>query len=332
MELYLIKATAGSTHDITQLVESVEWKGSIIGAARSVSFNYINAPYDKSYRIPQVATGDYVSLMDGGIELFFGQIFGTERSTATGTISFEAYDMIKKLTESTGQYNFKAMRPEAIAAQVLNDIQVPYNNLPATGINIASMLCNGKSYYDIIMGAYTQAYKATGIRCIPMIWARGFGLWPATYTVGNFKLSDTLNVTSADIQETMDEIKNRVRIYDDKGNQVGEVKDDESLGTFGVFQNVYTVEEGVDPTTAATKMLHVTPTQKLNIEAINDNNCQSGYSVIVSDAATGLSGKYWIASDTHIWSGQQKTMFLELSFEAVMDEKEIEVEKEEAST
>lgn len=50
-------------------------------------------------------------------------------------------------------------------------------------------------------------------------------------------------MTAASISETMDGIKNTVKIYDDKGNQVGEVKDDSSLQKFGTFQDIYTLEK-----------------------------------------------------------------------------------------
>ena len=110
MILQLIKST-GQTYDITQAVDKVEWSGSIIGAARSISFGYLNAPYDISIKLPQIASGDYVSLTSGTTENFFGQIFGIERSTDTGTITYNAYDLIKNLTESTGKYNFKNITP-----------------------------------------------------------------------------------------------------------------------------------------------------------------------------------------------------------------------------
>ena len=235
---------------------------------------------------------------------------------------------MKNLLESNGRYNFKNTTPEAIAAQVLADIQVPYNHLELTGINIKSMICDSKALYDIIMGAYTQAYRITGNRYIPMIWQRAFGVWPAVYTVENFLLSDELNVTAASISEAMDGIKNTVKIYDDKGNQVGEVKDDSSLQKFGTFQDVYTVEKGVDPTTAAKNMLKVNPTQNISLSAIGDRNCLSGYSVAVKDAATGLSGKYWIKTDKHTWQGGTYQMELELSFEQLMDEKDIETKED----
>ncbi len=328
MKLELIKMQQNQLYDISEAVESVSWSGSVLSAARTVEFAILNDPYDLGLQLPDICTGDYISLSVDTGELFFGQIFGIERSTAIGTITYTAYDMMKNLLESNGRYNFKNVTPEAIAAQVLADIEVPYNHLEPTGVNIKSMICDSVSYYDIIMGAYTQAYRMTGNRYLPMIWQREFGVWPAVYTVGNFTLSDESNITAASLSESMDDIKNVIKIYDDKGNQVGEVADEPSTYLFGIFADVYDVEKGVDPTTGAKSKLKVTPTQTISITAVGDLNCLSGYSVMVKDAATGLSGKYWIKSDKHIWQNGTYMMELDLSFEQLMDEKEIETEKE----
>lgn len=328
MILQLIKMQENMQYDISKAVDSVTWSGSVLNAGRSVEFALLNDPYDPSLKIPAVCTGDYIALSDGD-ELFYGQIFNVERSTAIGTITYTAYDIMKNLLESNGRYNFKNLTPEAIAEQVLADIEVPYNHLEPTGINIKSMICDSSPYYDIILGAYTQAYRMTGKRYLPMIWQREFGVWPAVYTVGNFTLSDESNITAASLSESMDGIKNVIKIYDDKGNQVGEVSNDPSTYVYGIFADVYEQEKGVDPTTAANNMLKVDPEQKITISAVGDLNCLSGYSVIVKDAATGLSGKYWITSDKHTWQNNVHTMELELSFEQLMDEKDIETGEEE---
>ena len=39
-----------------------------------------------------------------------------------------------------------------------------------------------------------------------------------------------------------------------------------------------------------------------------------------------MSGLYWIKSDKHIWSEDAYTMELELTFDKLMDETEIETE------
>ena len=322
MKLSLIKPKESMLYDITDAVTSISWSGNILSAGRTLEFSYINNPYDKNLNIPVISEGDYAAFEVNGDEVYFGQIYDIVRSSAIGTLTFSSADMMRNLLESSGRYNFKNLTPEDIAAMVLNDVQVPYNNLAVTNYPIKSMIVDSKSIYDIIMSAYTVAYKATGKRYLPMIWHRAFGVWEAVYSVGNFELSDKNNIISININESCGQLTNLIKIYDDKGMQIGEVRDDESISKFGIFQQNYSVEDKVDPMTAAKNMLKVLPEQNITISAIGDINCLSGYSVIVNDSATGLSGKYWIKSDKHTFSNNNHMMELELSFEQLMDTKE----------
>jgi len=172
MVIKLIKGT-GVTYNITNICSRIVWKGSASEAARSVDFDYINAPYDKTINLPGISTGDYISLEDAKEgEIFFGQIFGIEKSSQTGTITFTAYDMMKHLLESTGQYNFKNLTAEEIVSQVCADLQVPIRHLYKTGVNIASMLCDKMKMYDIVMAAYSRAHKITGDKYFAMSYKR----------------------------------------------------------------------------------------------------------------------------------------------------------------
>ena len=327
MTIKLIKDT-GVIYDITNACAKITWKGSASEAARSVDFDYINAPYDKTVNLPSVATGDYISLEDTKEgEIFFGQIFGVKKSSQTGTITFTAYDMMKHLLESRGQYNFKNLTAEAIASQVCADIQVSIRHLHQTGINIASMICDKMKIYDIIMAGYTKAHKITGDKYFAMIYKRGLGVYKTEWAVKGFVLSESTNIFASSITESMDEIKNRVLIFDDKGKQIGEVKDDDSLKKFGVFQEIYSKEDGIDETTGAKNLLKVIPTQSIKISAIGDINCLSCYFVEVKDSATGLSGKYWISSDSHTFENGTHKMELELRFDSLMNEKEAQKEE-----
>jgi len=335
MQLLLTKARSGAQYDITHAVTKVEWSGSASQAARQLSIDYINAPYD-NFDLPAISTGDLISFSYGQEgEVFYGQFFGSEKSSAVGTITFTAYDMMKNLLESHGQYNFKNTTAEAIAQQVCADAQIPLrtvNGVPSiyvTGVNIASMLCDDMSLYDIIMAAYTKAHRITGDKYFPMIYKRGLGVYKSEWIVKGLVLSDYDNLMEADITETMDQVVNKVKIYDDKGNQIGEVTDADSLSIFGTFEQIYKQEEGVDPTTAAQNLLAVTPDQTIQIKSVGDINCLSCYFVQVSDQTTGLSGKYWISSDKHVWENGSYTMELELTFDSIMEEVESSTEKEE---
>lgn len=336
-KLSLIKAKTGQEYDITNAVTKIEWSGSASQAARQLSFDYVNAPYD-NFNLPTVSTGDAVAYSYGQEgEVFYGQIFGTEKSAAVGTITYTAYDMMKNLLESHGQYNFKNTTAEAIAQQVCADAQFPLRTVDGvpsiypTGVNIASMICDDMTLYDIIMAAYTKAHKVTGDKYFPMIYKRGLGVYRTWWTVKGITLADNANLTDASIEETMDEIVNRVKIYDEDGAQIGEVKDDDSLSLFGTFQQIYKQEEGVDPQTAAKNMLKIKPTQTIKIKAVGDINCLSCYFVTVHEALTGLSGKYWISSDKHTWENGAYTMELELKFDSIMDTKDAKTEEEEAA-
>lgn len=328
MILTLIKQN-NSQYDITNAVTKISWSGSASQAARQLDFDYINAPYD-NFSLPVIATGDCVSLTDDNEgEIFYGQIFGTEKSTAIGTISYTAYDMMKNLLESSGQYNFKNLPPETIAKMVCDDAEVSIRYLYPTGVNISSMLCDNMSLYDIIMAAYTKAHRITGDKYFPMIYKRGFAVYKTEWSVAGFEIADNVNLIEANISETMDSIVNRVKIYDDNGRQIGEVTDDESLKVYGTFQAVYTQEKDIDPTTAARTQLATLPSQTIKIKATGDINCLSCYFVTVKDTVIGASGRYWIRSDTHTWENNAYTMELELSFDSIMEE--VEASEEETT-
>lgn len=321
MEIKLIQKS--KTTDITGAVAKAEWSGAMLSAGRTLSFDYLNAPLDKTLVIPKIASGDCVSLLEDGTELFFGQILGVSRSSEIGTLAFTAYDIMKNVLGSEGRYNFKNMTPEAIARQVLRDLQIPIGDLAATGINIKSLIVKGKSYYDIIMAAYTKAHKINGKCYQAEIKDRKFCVTDITsLTVSGFSLSDEVNLTSASIEESIDDMANRVRIYDKTGKQIGEVKTDSSIDLYGVYQKVYEKEDGVNPTTGAKALMKATPKQTITVKAIGSTKCISGRKVKVEDKSTGLSASYWITSDKHTWETGVQTMELDLQYDKLMDEKD----------
>lgn len=325
MIIKLTKQSDNKTYDITQMVESVDWSGSTESVARTADITIINAPYDKNISsLPRPATGDFISLTEEK-ELFFGRVYGIEKTSEIGTVTVNCIDNLQYLLKSKWNYNFKNKTAEAIAAQVLADVQFPVHTLTPTGINIKSMLCQGETIYDIIMQAYTIAHKVNQKLYMCLLENNKLSVVEKGIIVTNYKLSEGLNITKSSFTESTESIINKVKIYDDKGNQVGEVTDEESIKQYGLFQELYTVEEGVNQTTAANLML-TQPEQTLSIEAIGDMNCLSGYGVTVEDSVTGMKGLYWIKSDKHSFKDGVHTMELELSFKNLMDEKESQEE------
>lgn len=325
--ILLTKPTTGIVYNITQAVTSVKWSGAYNQACRQLEFSYINSKY---VSVPRIAAGDIVSAYDypSMDEIFYGMIFGTERSSEIGTLTFTAYDPMKHLLESKGQYVFSNITPEAIAQQVCADAQVPVRFLYPTGVNIKSLICNNMTYYDIIMAAYTKAKKILNKTFFAMIYKRGFSVYHAKWFVKGFVLSDRSTIYSSDITENFTSVVNRIQILDDKNKIVGQVQDADSISRFGIFQDTYTQEQGVDPATAAGTKLKTLPDQEIKIDAVGDINCIANYFVPLHDAATGLNSRYFIESDEHTWQNGIHTMSLKLRFDAIMDTKDASEEEE----
>lgn len=322
MIIYLTKQSENKIYDITQMAEGVEWCGSVESVARTADISIINGPYDRNINhLPKPAPGDYITLVENDEELFWGRVFGMEKTSETGTITINCIDNLQYLLKSKYRYNFKNSTAEGIALQVLTDIQFPVGELSATGVNIKSLLCDNDTVYDIIMQAYTQAHKVNQKLYMCVLRDRRLSVVEKGIMVTGFVLSEENNIIKSSYTESTENIVNQVNVYDEKGVQIGQITDQESVMKYGVFQELYTAEEGIPPSAAAESML-VPPQQSLSIEALGEIKCQSGYGVTIHDQTTGLKGIYWIKSDKHSFKDGIHTMELELDFKNLMDEKE----------
>lgn len=328
MKINLYKAQENTIYDITEMISMVEWGGDIQSAARTADITVMNAPYDPTFwAMPTASLGDFIGI-ESEKEIFYGRVYGREKLSENGTVTWNCIDPLQHLLKSTVRYNFKKKTAEAITAQVCADFQFPVGSLAETGIVIPSMICDNSTIYDIIMGAYTKSYKKNGKLYQCLMKDRVLTVIEKGITLGGgFILSEDLNITKSSYTESTESIVNKVKVYNEKGKQIGEVKDDASVAQYGVFQTVYEQEKGIDPTAGA-KTLIVGPEQSLSIEVIGDMNCIAGRGVTVKDSATGASGLYWIKSDKHTFQNGIHTMTLELDFKNLMDEKEFEAEKE----
>lgn len=55
-------------------------------------------------------------------------------------------------------------------------------------------------------------------------------------------------------------------------------------------------------------------TKEASVSAIGDVRAKAGYSIKIQDKATGLSGKFYIISDSHTFEGGTHTMTLSLAW------------------
>lgn len=331
MRIEWIRHKNGQAHvsDITEAVSGVSWGGSVSQAARTAEISVINAPNDANAENLKlnIGAGDAVRLYEGGELIFFGEVQNAKKTGETGTVSYSCYDLLNHFLRSTGVYNFSNTTAERIAEKVCADLGVKAGSIAATNVAIKKMILDGDTFYDIIMKAYTKAAKQTGKQYMCRMDGASLSVVEKGKAAGNFILAEGVNITNAEYEETIENMVNVVKIYDEKGAQAGEERDDGWVEKYGIYQQVYKKESGINEKAAARGMLRGVE-KRVRVDGINGSlECIAGNGVAVLDSASGLCGLFWIDSDTHTWENGTHAMSLELNFQSIMDSKEYE-EKE----
>ena len=313
-----VRKSDSKTFDITKFVGTTTWSGSSFQTSRTLEITMINSPHDKNISEPDIKLGDRIQLYDDGKLLIDIMVYDRERKSESGEINYSGYDDLNHLLRSNYTGKFKNVTPKQVTEKICNQLQIETGVIADPDINIKSMLIDAENYYDIIIKAYRKAYRSNGKKYMPIMAGRKLYIIEKGEVIDNFVLNDKLNITSSSYSETLQSMVNKVRIYDDKGNQIGEVKNGSNILLYGIFQDTYTKEEGINATTGANNLLNGIE-KTAAIEGLGNIECISGYGVKIKDSATNLIGTFWIENDTHTWSNNVHTMALELTFKNVME-------------
>lgn len=319
MRLVWEKSKDGNRYDITDFVTSVTWDGSVGQASRHMSVSILYSVMDKNIRDINIRNGDRLLLYEDDQLLIDAMVYTRERKSEQGSITYECYDDIKRLLKDKGTYSFKKTTPEKIAYRIAKDAGILIGNIVSTNVPISKMLCDEDEFYKIIMKAYTKAYQSNGKKYMPIMIGKKIHIIEKGEIIDEYVLNDKRNITSSNYSESIENMTNVVKIYDEKGKLLGEVKDDKQIALYGIFQDAYTKEEGVNQTTAAKKLLNGVE-KEANFESLEGNcKCIAGYGIKVKDSLTGLTGKFWIDSDSHTFENGIHKMSLSLTFKNLMD-------------
>lgn len=307
--------------DITEYISSMSWGGSVSEVARKLELKVINAPLDTNITPLKIGLADPIYLFDddGTTELFRGFVTDREASSVTGTVTYTAYDLLYYTLKSKATYNFSGKPAEVITQMVCTDMEIPVGSLAITGLS-QKLIVQNVSIYEIIMRAYTQAYQQNGVNYHVTAKKGKLNVETMGNLVCNIELTEEGNITTSNYRESLNNMVNKVRIYDGEGNQTGVVSKASDL-KYGIFQQVYTKEEGKDATTTAKSMFKGVE-KTFTLQCTNCNDAITGAGAVVRDSSTGLNGIVWIDSDTHSWSNGVATMSLTVTLKQVMDIKE----------
>ena len=304
-------------YDITEYLTSITWGGSKKEVSRKVILTMANSLTDPNFKGITLKLGGMIYLYDdNNKELYRGYVIDRERSNKA-EVTYTSYDLCFYLLKSSATYKFSGKTPEAITEAVCKDMKIPCGEIAKTGKKY-KLLMKDKSIYQVIMAAYTKAYKSTGDKY--WIYASKGKLCVAKMVDKWFKiqLDPKKNITSISTKENISDVVNRVKIYDDKNKLVKVVEDKESEVKYGILQHTYTKEKDVNATNRAKNMLKGVK-RTIDLECIGYVGAVAGKCVKVVSGADGVEGKYYIDSDTHTWKDGIHTMKLTLTKHTKMD-------------
>lgn len=304
-------------YDITEYVSSITWSGSNNEVARKLELSIINPVNDPNVKGIVMKLGSMLYLYDDNKnEIFRGYIVDRERN-AKSEVSYTAYDLLYYTIKSKATYNFKKKTPEEITKKVCKDMQIPVGSAVKTGKKY-NVLMKDKSIYEIIMASYTKAKKSTGNKYHVSTKKGKLYVTKMGDDWFNIEFTDNSNIISSTYKETISNVVNQVKIYNEKGKVLKVVKDEKSQIKYGIFQHTYTKEKDKDPTNSAKAMLRGV-TKTIEIECIGYVGCVTGKAVKIKDSATGLTGKFYVEADSHEWKNGVHTMKLTLTLTNSMD-------------
>ena len=319
---------------ITGYVTSVTWAGSAKQAARTVVFSVAYSPNDKNVKTLGIKLGDkivfYPGYPDDKKTKFVGIITQRERKSEMGELQYTATDGMMHLLRSSGTYRFANKTPEKIAQMVCRDVKVKTGSIAKTKMPIAKIFFQERPYYEIIMAAYTKAYRKNKKKYIAQMNGDKLEVIQKGKIIPNFHIRQGERITDSSYSENIDNMVNRVYIYNSSNQKIGSISNSKWASRFGIFQNAISVDSGNGIKEAKAELHGVDKTASLTM--IGDCRCVSGLGVIIEDFRTGLKGKFWIENDSHQWNSGVYTTTLELAFKNIMDKQEEDEEQEASSS
>lgn len=319
---------------ITGYVTSVTWAGSAKQAARTVVFSVAYSPNDKNVKTLGIKLGDkivfYPGYPDDKKTKFIGIITQRERKSEMGELQYIATDGMMHLLRSSGTYRFANKTPEKIAQMICRDVKVKTGSIAKTKMPIAKIFFQERPYYEIIMAAYTKAYRKNKKKYIAQMNGDKLEVIQKGKIIPNFHIRQGERITDSSYSENIDNMVNRVYIYNSSNQKIGSISNSKWASRFGIFQNAISVDSGNGIKEAKAELHGVDKTASLTM--IGDCRCVSGLGVIIEDFRTGLKGKFWIENDSHQWNSGVYTTTLELAFKNIMDKQEEDEEQEASSS
>lgn len=311
---------SSGSFDVTNLTASAVWSGGRGQCARMLSFGLLSSA---ETGVIDCSLGSAVTLSENGALLFSGFIFERTKTTADSVIDITCFDRGYYLKKNKMSRSIIGQTAESVTAAIAGEFGIACGDISATGITLSRNFLGGYSIYDLLSTLFTMASEQNGKKYI--IVFEGEKLCVKEIGAGTMVfIKGKSNLVDATVTESNKNLINSVLVLDKNGNTLFSQADSGSVSLYGTMQQTIKQSDSIDTGSVIEKLLKsAVPEQKITVTCLGNTSCVTGGAVMLSEAVTGLCGKFFIDSDTHTWKNGIYTNKLVLTFEAMADEKSV---------
>lgn len=305
--------------DISDLVSKVTIQGDYTQGARRLDCSYIASLLDSNIPIAQIQEFNYMYFYQDNKLVFRGTIYEISKDSSNNLITFYAYDEGVRTLKAKATYNFVDKTVTEIVNIIVKEFNIPIESFIKSDIKVTKIFF-GQTLYDIFMSIYTIVSQSTGKKYM-LEWTTDgkMRIVEKGIITLNVSFEEGYNLMSSSYTINLDNIVNRVAICDESYNYIKEVRDEETIKLYGIFQDIVKQTNGSDATEEAKAKLKGVE-KKCTLSGFGDYTCITGRGVKVKDTYTGLVGLFYIDADTHTWENGIYSIDLELNFKNIMNE------------
>ena len=314
-DINLILYRDSKTYDISELVESIKWKGRKGSAARSVSISLLDCKGAQSGI--DVTKGHQLIFSYKGKELFRGMIMSQQQSESF-KMPITAYDNGIYLSNNKDTFVYENKTVHDIFIDVCKRFGIKYSDVAKTSYKIPELTKSKTTAWDAILDAISQDFKATGTKYYVNSSKGVLSLTKRRENILQWVLETGGNIMSYTYKKSIEDIKTRLKILSDEDKVYAVKKNTELEKKIGIFQDI---EKKDDDLSEAKLQEHIketlkeisTPEISLSVEALGIPDVISGVGVYVIIDELGIKRTFYVDEDTHTFKGGSHTMNLTLN-------------------
>ena len=313
------------TYDITNMVQSSEIKGSKYKTARSLNLNILNTDrgFHKSLDFQE---GDTILFRWKNEELIRGTIFKIS-SDKDEVDSILVYDLMIYLLKNNESYVFTNKKASEIIKIICNDFNIPIGSIADTSYVIPSLVCDGKTLYDIIMQALEITRKQTSVN--HYLYAEKGKLYVVkrSENIRKWVIENGVNLIDYSYERSIESTFTKVKLSAEQNDNtlIATSNNGDLQKKFGILQYFEKVSDNLtqaqlnDRAKELMKQKGVI-NKSFSLTALGIPDIISGTSIYVIEKRLKISKGYFVDEDTHTFKGKEHTMSLKLTETDVLPE------------